>query len=261
MKAIVNDLLAEQSLVDTLVDGLTEEQWNMPLDGCQPWILKDAINHIMFFDYAANRLMDHEFKDLCDGLDKEAEQDEYYVPHAFRGLSGAEALAKWREERTKMVFKFMSKDPKERIPWAPGLPMSARSLCTARMMELWAHSVDIYDALGLEIPVNPRIKNVLFLSWQSRPFAYSINGKTFDPAVPMYLELTLPSGEVWAKGDPASPNYIKGAAAEWALVAIRRRNWMDTELEVVGDEARTYASVVQTYAGAADPAPAAKRQR
>ena len=91
--------------------------------------------------------------------------------------------------------------------------------------------------------------------------AYNVNGLTFDPEVPMYLELTLPSGEVWAKGDPASPNYIKGSARDWALVAIRRRNWMDTDLEVVGDEARTYASIVQTYAGPADPAPEAKNQR
>ena len=36
-------------------------------------------------------------------------------------------------------------------------------------------------------------------------------------------------------------------------MAIRRRNWMDTGLEVVGDEARTYAGIVQTYAGPADP--------
>ena len=47
----------------------------------------------------------------------------------------------------------------------------------------------------------------------------------------------------------------------WARVSARRRNWMDTALEVVGDEARRYASVVQCYAGAADSAPEAKHQR
>ena len=120
--------------------------------------------------------------------------------------------------------------------------------------------MDIYDALGMDVPVFERIKSVLFLSWQARPFAYAINGFQL-PDTPMYLELTLPSGEIWAKGDPAAENYIKGSAKEWALVSIRRRNWMDTDLEVVGEEARRYASIVQTYAGAADPAPEAKRQR
>ena len=42
------------------------------------------------------------------------------------------------------------------------------------------------------------------------------------------------------------------------MVSVRRRNWMDTGLEVVGEEARRYASIVQTYAGNADPAPEAK---
>ena len=84
---------------------------------------------------------------------------------------------------------------------------------------------------------------------------------TFSTVTPMYLELTLPSGEIWTKGDPQAENYIKGSAKEWAMVSVRRRNWMDTSLEVVGDEARRYASVVQCYAGAADSAPEAKHQR
>ena len=90
---------------------------------------------------------------------------------------------------------------------------------------------------------------------------YNVNGLAFDPEIPMYLELTLPSGELWTKGEPNDKNYIKGSAKDWALVAIRRRNWMDTGLEVVGDEARTYAGIVQTYAGPADPAPQAKNPR
>jgi len=263
MNAILNDLIAEQSIVDVLLADITEEQWKMPLEGCQPWILQDAVNHIAFFDYAANRLMapDNICKDLLDGIDAEAEQDADYIPWAYRKFTGAESLAWWRLERTKMDMAFLNKNPKDRVPWAPGMPMSARSLCTARMMELWAHAVDIYDALGKEVYIPDSIKNVLFLSWQARPFAYAINGKKFDPEVPMYLELKLPNGEIWAKGDPASPNYIKGDAGEWALCSVRRRNWMDTGLEVVGDEARTYATIVQCYAGGADAQPEAKTQR
>ena len=122
-------------------------------------------------------------------------------------------------------------------------------------MELWAHSVDIYDALGLAPVVKERISSTLFLSWQGRPNMYNVNGKVFDPEVPMYLELTMPSGELWYRGDPASPNYIKGSARDWALVAIRRRHWKDTDLVVVGSEAEVYADIVQTYAGPADPPP------
>jgi len=260
MKELVNDFIAEQSLVDTLVADLTEEQWMLPMPGCEMWNIKDAIIHLAFYDYAANKLMNGEAEDLKQISTEEAKNDEYIRSTAYRGMSGKEVLAWWRRERTTLAAAFLKMDPKDRIPWAPGFPMSARSLCSARAMELWAHSVDIYDTLGKDIPVHDRITGTLFLSWQSRNFAYMINGETL-PDTPMYLELTLPSGEKWVKGEPNAENYIKGSAKDWALVAVRRRNWMDTGLEVVGEEARRYASIVQTYAGKADPAPAAKNPR
>jgi len=260
MKAILNDLVAEQALVDVLVSDLTEEQWLMPLPDVEMWNIKDAIIHIAFFDYAATKLMKGEAEDLIAIADAESGQDQYVRATKFHHLTGAEVLSWWREERTRMVATFYEKQPKERIPWAPGLPMSAKSLASARLMELWAHSVDIYDALSMDPVVKDRITSTLFLSWQARPNAYRINDLEM-PDTPLYLELTLPSGEIWTKGDPEAKNYIKGSAKQWALVAIRRRNWMDTDLEVVGEEARRYASIVQTYAGWADDAPPAKRQR
>lgn len=258
MKDIINDLVAEQVQVDTLVNKLTEEQWLIDVP-VEKWDIKDAIIHIAFYDYCANKLMRGGAEDLM-AITPEAEQDEYVRATKFRYMSGKEVLAWWREERTRMTATFYDMNPKNRIPWAPGTPMSAKSLASARLMELWAHSVDIYDALGLDPVVEDRITSTLFLSWQARPFAYRIND--FDlPDTPMYLELQLPSGEIWTKGDPTADNYIKGTAKEWALVSIRRRHWMDTELEVVGDEARRYASVVQCFAGPAEKAPEPKRQR
>ena len=259
MKEILNDLLAEQAAVDILVAELTEEQWLLPLP-VEMWTIKDAIIHIAFFDYAATKLMKGEAEDLVTLADAESGQDQYVRATRFHHLSGAEVLSWWREERTRMAAAFYDKQPKERIPWAPGLPMSAKSLASARLMELWAHSVDIYDALELDPLVKDRITSTLFLSWQARPNAYRINNLTL-PDTPLYLELTLPSGQVWAKGEPEAADRITGSAREWALVAIRRRNWMVTALEVSGEEARRYASIVQTYAGWADPAPAAQRRR
>lgn len=260
MKEILNDFIAEQSQVDTLVDGLTEDEWLTGMEYCAPWNIKDAIIHITFYDYAANKLMADEADDLVQLANAEADLDETWRARAFWNMSGKEVLGWWREERTKLDFAFMHKDPKERVPWAPGLPMSAKSLCSARLMELWAHSVDIYDALGKDVVVCERITSVLFLSWQARKFAYTIN-ELQVPDTPMYLQLTLPSGAVWTKGELNPDNYIKGSAKEWALVSVRRRNWMDTALEVVGSEARRYASIVQCYAGTADPAPKAKNPR
>lgn len=258
----VDDLIAEASTIDALVQDFTEEDWNRQAAYCDTWTLKDVITHIAFFDYCAAELLCGRGESVNAVADAASEQDEHYHVLAYQDKTGAEILNWWREQRTIMCDKFMELGPKGRVPWAAGIPpMSVRSLASARLMELWAHSVDIYDALGIDPVVKERITSTLFLSWQGRPNMYNVNGLEFDPEVPMHLELTLPSGEVWAKGEPNDANYIKGTAKDWALVAIRRRNWMDTDLEVVGDEARRYASIVQTYAGPADPAPEAKRQR
>lgn len=260
MKTILNDLIAEQAQVDVLVADLTEEEWLTPLPGVEMWNIKDAIIHLAFYDYTASQLMEGKAEDLVVIAEAEAGQDEYFRATSFHHLSGAEVLSWWREERTRMLGLFYQIDPKARVPWFPGLPMAAKSLASARLMELWGHSVDIYDALNLEPIVKERITSTLFLSWQARPNAYRINNITL-PDTPMYLELTLPSGAIWTAGDPTAENCIKGSAKEWALVAIRRRNWMDSDLEVVGEEARQYASIVQTYAGVAEEAPPAKRLR
>ena len=258
----LGDLIAEQATVDALVQDFTDEQWNLTAAYCSHWKLRDTIGHIAFFDYCAAELLNGRGESVNQVADDFSAQDEHFRIAKVQEMSGPEVLAWWREQRTIMNNAFMEGGPKGRVPWAAGIPpMGNRSLASARLMELWAHSVDIYDALGLDPVVKDRITSTLFLSWQGRPNMYNVNGLEFDPEKPMYLELVLPSGEIWAKGDPESPDYIKGTAKDWALVSIRRRNWMDTGLEVVGDEARTYAGIVQTYAGPADPAPEAKNPR
>ncbi len=254
MTEVVLDLVAEQAQVDTLVADLTEEQWLAPAATCE-WTFKDELLHIAAFDWAAIRLMAGGAENVLVLADATFGHDEVHHVTRFQHLSGAEVLAHWREIRTRLDCAFLDKDPKERVPWAPGLPMSAKSLVSARLMELWAHSVDLYDALGLEPVVKERIAHTLFLSWQARPNAYRINGAEL-PGTPVRLELTMPSGALWAKGEPDAADVIRGTAADWALVAVRRRRWQDTALEVVGDEARRYATFVQAFAGQAASASA-----
>lgn len=259
MKDIVNDVIAEQARVDVLVADLGEEQWNSPSANCE-WTIKQELQHIGEFDYAAVKMLGGGYTCVNEVADVEFGHDAIYTPTALAHLSGAETLAWWREQRTRMDAAFLDIEPKARVPWAPGLPMSARSLASARLMELWAHSVDIGDALGVEPVVADRITATLFLSWQARPNAYRINGLEL-PDTPLYLEVVLPSGAIWAKGDPTASNRITGSAKDWALVAVRRRNWMDTDLQVVGEEARRFAGIVQTFAGEASPVAAAKNPR
>ena len=265
MKEILSDLIAEQAIADAFVDGLSEAEWNQvihsdlrvyDIEGI--WTIKDVVSHIAVFDEAAAKLAAHEANDIKDITGGKMDEHLIYQPHI--SMSKQELLRVWRETRTQLVNTLYHCDRKQRIPWAPGLPMSARSMATARLMELWTHWVDIYDHFKLPIKANDRIKHVLFLSWQSRPNAYRINGVEL-PETPVYLELVMPDGSLWTEGEPTAENRISGDALEWALVATKRRNWMDTELEIQGTEARRYADFAQTFAGVADLSPLPKRQR
>ena len=47
----VDDLIAEQALVDALVADFTEDDWNRMASYCTTWTFKDVICHIALFDY------------------------------------------------------------------------------------------------------------------------------------------------------------------------------------------------------------------
>ncbi|MCG2801981.1 MAG: TIGR03084 family metal-binding protein [Cellulomonas sp.] len=253
MADLLGDLAAEQAQVDVLLDGLPPEQWESPAATCA-WTFKEELLHLAAFDWAAVELLAGRGANVVEVADANFGHDEVHRVTAYTHLTGAQVLTAWRTVRARLISAFADADPKQRVPWAPGLPMSAKSLVSARLMELWAHSVDLYDALGIEPVVKDRIASTLFLSWQARPNAYRINGLELDDT-PLYLDLVLPSGASWSKGDPDAADRITGTARDWALVAVRRRRWQDTGLDVVGAHARQYAEVVQTFAGGAATAP------
>lgn len=254
MERVVLDLIAEQAQVDTLLDGLAEQDWDQRAATCD-WTFKDELLHIAAFDWAAIELIHGNGASVNELADANFGHDEAHRVTAYRDRAGGDVLDWWRATRSRLAVAVLDADPKARVPWAAGAaPMSVRSLATARLMELWAHSVDLYDALGLAPVVTDRIAHTLFLTWQARPHAYRINGLEL-PDTPVRLELTLPSGVVWARGEEGAEQRITGSARDWALVGVRRRHWADTGLEVVGDEARRYASVVQAFAGEAATPP------
>ncbi|MCG2800230.1 MAG: TIGR03084 family metal-binding protein [Cellulomonas sp.] len=255
MADLLGDLAAEQAQVDVLLDDLSPEQWEMPAATCA-WTFKEELLHIAAFDWAAVELVNGRGATVTEVADASFGHDEMHRVTAYTHLTGREVLTGWRTVRSRLVTAFAAADPKQRVPWAPGLPMAAKSLVSARLMELWAHSVDLYDALGREPVVKDRIASTLFLSWQARPNAYRINGLEL-PDTPLYLDVTLPSGAHWTKGDPEAADRITGTARDWALVAVRRRRWQDTDLVIVGDEAHRFADVVQTFAGEAAAPPTA----
>jgi uncharacterized protein (TIGR03084 family) len=146
-------------------------------------------------------------------------------------------------------------DGSDRVPWLSG-DMSARAFATLRLMETWAHGLDIKDAMdGLlsydeeeDDPTadTPRIRHVAWLAHRMLPFAFAEAGEDF-PKTGIRLELMGPSYSRWVFGPEDATDVIKGVAGEWCRIAVHRMDSTATSLKTEGDKAETAVKVVRAY--------------
>lgn len=249
MRQLCDDLDAEHEALDRLVAGLSEEQWGWatPADD---WAVRDQISHLWFFDQKALLALTD-----VDAFARDREQllaagvDDSPAPG--RAMSGADLLAAWRRDRRRLSDTARNVDPTLRVPWY-GPSMAARSFITARLMETWAHGVDIADTLGTSPPATARLQHVAHLGVRARPYAYLVNGKDL-PEDDVRVEITAPDGTVWTWGDDEATNRVTGTALEFCLVVTQRRHVADTAITAVGDTAREWMGIAQAFAGPAGP--------
>lgn len=121
-------------------------------------------------------------------------------------------------------------------------------MATARMMETWAHSHDVADALGHEVSRGDRVKHVCHLGVRTRGFAYLMRGQE-DPGVEVRVELTAPSGDLWTWGPQDAPQRVRGDAWDFALLVTRRRHRDDVDVRAEGVDAEHWLSIAQAFAG------------
>jgi uncharacterized protein (TIGR03084 family) len=245
MKEIVTDLIAEQQALDDFLCTLQDDQWELqtPAEG---WTVKDSVSHIAHIDEVAVSLLNGD----NTPLDEAAKTGLSYVevgPKQGRSMKTPQVLEWWRNMREIMDEQLLKIDPKAKIPWF-ALPMGARAFATARLMETWAHGLDCYDATGSKPMDTDRLRHVATIAFMALPYAYNVNNMEM-PNVPIRIELTLPSGANWGRGADEATNIIRGTASEFCRVAVRRRHWKDTKLQIQGEEAGRFIEIIQTYAG------------
>jgi uncharacterized protein (TIGR03084 family) len=248
MDGICDDLDAETADLVAAVSGITEEQWraDTPADG---WDIAETIIHLGQADYAAwvAASSADDFAALKEALASGDSDLADASPNDVREMSGEELLTWFQHERTRMTEHFRSLGAKDRIPWF-GPDMSALSFATARLMETWAHAQDVYDTLGVEVEPTDRLRHVCHIGVSTRGWSYVNRGQT-PSEVPVRVELTSPSGEVWTWGPGDASDTVRGKAYEFCMVATQRRNLADTSLVVSGDAAMEWMQIAQAFAG------------
>lgn len=223
------------------------------------WTLHDVVSHLHAWNWAADLGL-HEPAAFVDFRTKLlAEMGTGRRIRSVEGdwLDGATNRARveqWRDFYLGMADRFAAADPKRRVAWV-GPDMSVRSSITARLMETWAHSQEIYDTLGRECPATDRLRNIADLGVRTFGWAYMNRGRTVPPSPP-HVRLTAPSGAIWEWNEGERENRVEGAAVDFCRVVTQTRNVADTTLRVTGPVAVDWMTIVQCFAGPPEDPPA-----
>lgn len=262
---ILTDLLAEQRALDAVVAPLTPAQWGLPTPSAG-WSIAHQIAHLTYFDRAAAQAISDPgaFGQSRDQLISSAMADPAAMDRMTLadelGADPAGLLESWRSARSELADAAGSLPEGQRVEWY-GPSMSGRSFLTARLMEVWAHGLDIIDALddaGVDHEARPatdRLRHIAHLGVVTRGWSYAVRGSE-PPEGEVRVELTAPSGESWTWGPEDAAEVVAGPAEDFCAVVTQRRNVADTGLSVTGDAARDWMQVAQAFAGGPTVGPA-----
>lgn len=249
---IVDDLRAESDELDALVAPLAEDRWAAPTPAAG-WTIAHQIGHLLWTDRGAlisvtdpDGFADVVKTALADpiGFVNAAADEQAAVPPA-------ELLADWRATRAQLHDALLTVEDGRKLPWF-GPPMSGASMATARLMETWAHGLDVADALGVTRPATARLRSIAHIGVRTRDFAFVIHELT-PPAEPFRVELRAPDGSLWAWGPEAAAQRVTGSAEDFCFLVTQRRPLRELDITASGDDAARWLPIAQAFAGPPGP--------
>jgi len=217
---LVEDLAAEQDALVAVLERIDPDDWFRPTPAWS-WDVRDTVAHLADTDeLAVDTCLDGP-RALAKVAATCASSEDLTLLGVTKGRrrSGEDVLAWWMRAQLVERDVLAALDPQMRVPW--GLGMRPPSFVTARLMEAWAHSLDVHAALGLEPVDTDRLRHIAWIGVKALPYAYSVVGVA-PPETPLRIELTLPSGAAWTFGPEAAPNRITGPASEFCRVFVQR---------------------------------------
>jgi uncharacterized protein (TIGR03084 family) len=245
---LLSDLEGETTPLVDVLSRLQTSQWTLPTPA-EGWSIADQVSHLAFFDEAATLAATHPQRFRREAAELVARGPNFtdYVAERARSIPPDELLAWFRRARAEYVTTFATLNASTRLPWY-GPPMSAASSATARLMETWAHGLDIADALEITPEPTARLRHIAHIGVRTFRFSFEAHGLE-APQTEVRIELVAPDGSIWTWGDPSAPERIAGSARDFCLVATQRRHPDDTDLVATGSIASQWLTVAQAFAG------------
>ncbi|HTZ42432.1 MAG TPA: TIGR03084 family metal-binding protein [Jatrophihabitans sp.] len=252
LQLVLADLAAEGAALDALVAGLAEDGWATPTPAAG-WSVAHQIAHLHWTDRVALLAVDQPAA-LAEVMAQAQANPVGFVDEAAEEgarLPPGELLAAWRGGRERLVARLATVEPGRKLAWF-GPPMSAASMATARLMETWAHGLDVAEALGRAPEPTARLQHVARLAVRTRDFAFRLHDLPV-PAEEFRIELAAPDGSRWDFGPAGARQKVTGPALDLCLLAAQRRHRDDLALVATGPDAETWLGIIQVFAGPPGP--------
>jgi uncharacterized protein (TIGR03084 family) len=248
LAGLLDDLAAEAESLDAVVADLEDTAWMTPTPA-EGWTVAMQIAHLAWTDEQALLAVTDPAAFTAAVSTRAEELPAAVDAAAAEGAAAAPAVLveRWRTGRADLARELAALPEGAKVPWF-GPPMSAPSLATARLMETWAHGLDVTDALRVPPSVSPRLRAVAHLGVRTRDFAFAQHGLP-APAEPFRVQLTAPDGDVWAFGPEDAAQRVTGPALDFCLRVTRRRHRADLALEATGADADRWLDLAQAFAG------------
>ena len=249
---MVADLRAESDALDALVADLPPERWatETPAPG---WTIAHQIAHLLWTDQVSLISVTDE-AGFADVLGRAAENPTGFVDAGAEELAAlppAQLLTDWRATRAALHDGLQTVADGRKLPWF-GPPMSAASMATARLMETWAHGLDVADAMGVTREPTSRLRSIAHIGVRTRDYAYAVHGLA-PPTEPFHVKLTAPDGSVWAWGPEDAAQQVSGSAEHFCMLVTQRRPRSELDIVAVGPDAEHWLTIAQAFAGPPGP--------
>ncbi|WP_248488971.1 TIGR03084 family metal-binding protein [Tsukamurella sp. PLM1] len=242
---VFDALEATSAAVAAIADSLTD--WSLPTPA-EGWTVAHQVAHLAWTDEVS--LVAATDTDGFTAILQQAMQD----PVGFVDAGAAELAAdpdlraRWDRARAALAVALREADPGTPLPWF-GPPMRPATMANARLMETWAHGLDIADAAGTELDIPVALPHVAKIAYKTRDFAYTVNGET-PPAEPFDVFLVAADGSELTFGPGDAAQRVTGSLEDFCRLATQRINVADTDLVATGDDAAHWLTIAQCFAGA-----------
>ena len=226
MRDVLSDLVAEQQQLDQFLQRITVNKWSvaLPLDD---WTIRDTISHLAHFqEYAHNAIA--EGGGMLDDLDEHESIDDFVEVGIERGrqMRPQDVIEWWRLGRAEVVDALSRASATDRVPWVYS-DMSAKTFATLQLAEVWAHGLDIYEAMEEELEDTDRLRHIVWFVHKTLPWAFDLAGYEYDE--PVRIEGIGPMYAKYVAGPDDADHLIRGPAGEICRVAVQRLHPDDAE--------------------------------